>query len=122
APYCTIGGFLKGKPDSRRVGSSYPLGLVEAPLWEMLPEAVVRALRKGLSDFNAKLRGYEEGILLGLESKTSSPVQVLREQGGLCTGFENLYMAGEASGYTGGIISSGADGVKVAMDIIQRDS
>jgi len=121
APYVSVRGFLKGKADSGKVTSSYPLGLVEAPLWEMLPASLVPALRNGLKDFSNKLRGYEDGILLGLESKTSSPVQVLREPGGRCTGFENLYMAGEGSGYTGGIISSGADGIKAALDIIQRD-
>ncbi len=76
---------------------------------------VVKALRAGLEDFNRKLRGFDQGVLVGLESKTSSPLQVLRDRQGLVEGFENLYMAGEGSGYAGGIISSGADGVKAAL-------
>jgi hypothetical protein len=61
---------------------------------------------------------FETGNLIGLESKTSSPIQVLREKNGLCTGFENLYFIGEGSGYAGGIISSGADGIKAAMGFV----
>ena len=71
-------------------------------------------------DFNRKLKGYEKGILLGLESKTSSPVQAVREANGLCPGFSNLFIAGEGSGYAGGIISSAADGIKAALRIIGR--
>jgi len=58
---------------------------------------------------------------MGLESKTSSPIQVLREKTGRCNGFENLYIVGEGSGYSGGIISSGADGIKAAMNIVGRN-
>jgi hypothetical protein len=54
---------------------------------------------------------------MGLESKTSSPVQVVRERNGKCEGFDNLYFIGEGSGYTGGIISSAADGVKCALGL-----
>jgi uncharacterized FAD-dependent dehydrogenase len=65
-----------------------------------------------------KIKGFETGNLLGLESKTSSPVQVLRQPNGKCEGFENLFMVGEGSGYAGGIISSAADGVKAAMGFV----
>ena len=58
---------------------------------------------------------------MGLDSKSSSPIQVIRGEDYLCDGFENLYMAGEGSGYSGGIISSGADGIKAAMSIIGKD-
>ena len=64
------------------------------------------------------MRGFETGNLLGFESKTSSPIQVIREKSGLVEGFENLYMIGEGSGYAGGIISSAADGIKAAMSYI----
>ncbi|MGE5424444.1 MAG: NAD(P)/FAD-dependent oxidoreductase [Syntrophothermus sp.] len=122
APFCTIDDFLKGKDPKKIPDSSYPLGLKPAPLWNMLPPKIVVAMREGLQDFNRKLKGYEKGILLGLESKTSSPVQVLREPDGACTGFENLFLVGEGSGYAGGIISSAADGIKTAMKIIQKSS
>lgn len=68
------------------------------------------------------MKGYESGTILGLESKTSAPIQVLREREGLCNGYENLYFVGEGSGWAGGIISSGADGIKGALDIIKKES
>ena len=121
APFCSIKNFMEQKDQSGVVESSYPLGLKPAPLWEMLPKPISVSIQAGLLEFSRKIKGYETGIILGLESKTSSPIQALREPNGLCTGYENLYIVGEGSGYAGGIISSGADGIKAAMAIIERD-
>ena len=118
APYCTINGFINKKIPSQAVETSYSQGIQPAPLWEMLPEKVSNSMREGLKEFNRKIRGFDTGIIMGLESKTSSPVQALRNEYGKCTGFDNLYMAGEGSGYAGGIISSGADGIRIAMNIL----
>ena len=115
APACSIAGFLRMKTGSEKLQGSYPLGLTSAPLWELLPKPVVSSMQAGLLDFNRKMRGFETGNLIGFESKTSSPVQVVREPNGSCEGFENLYIVGEGSGFAGGIISSAADGVKAAM-------
>jgi uncharacterized FAD-dependent dehydrogenase len=117
APFCTIEHFIKGKGSPPISASSYPLGLKPSPLWELLPPRVSDALRVGLKDFSRKIKGFETGTIMGLESKTSSPIQVLRDTNGLCRGFENLYVVGEGSGWAGGIISSGADGIKAAMHI-----
>ncbi|MFW5773103.1 MAG: FAD-dependent protein [Tangfeifania sp.] len=122
APGCSIEDFLKQTTRKNKLESSYPLGVKPMPLWELLPETVVKSMQEGLKDFIRKMRGFETGNLLGLESKTSSPIQVLREKNGLCTRFENLYFIGEGSGYAGGIISSGADGIKAAMNYIQTNS
>jgi uncharacterized FAD-dependent dehydrogenase len=119
APFCTIEGFLEERMADAIPDTSYPLGLKPAPLWDLLPQVVVNAMKEGLRDFNKRLRGYQNGILLGLESKTSSPIQVIRETNGLCTGFENLFLAGEGSGYAGGIVSSAADGIRIAMRIAE---
>jgi uncharacterized FAD-dependent dehydrogenase len=78
---------------------------------------VSATLREGLKEFCRKVRGFETGLIMGLESKTSAPIQVLREDDGRCCGFENLYLAGEGSGYAGGIISSGTSGIKAALRI-----
>ena len=123
APACTIKEFLQ-KSESPSAppatGTSYPLELSPASLWEMLPPDVSRAIGEGLKIFSRKLRGFEEGIIMGLESKTSAPIQVLRSPGGLCDGFSNLYVSGEGSGFAGGIISSASDGIKAALDIIDH--
>ncbi|MCX6248167.1 MAG: FAD-dependent monooxygenase [Bacteroidetes bacterium] len=118
APFCSISDFLHESEPHKVPETSYPLGLVPAPLWNMIPKGVADSLKSGLADFCRKIKGYEKGTLLGLESKTSSPVQVIREKNGLCTGFDNLFLAGEGSGYAGGIVSSAADGIKIAMNII----
>jgi uncharacterized FAD-dependent dehydrogenase len=122
APFCSISDFINGTEPRTIPETSYPLGLKPAPLWNMLPQVVTSALREGLKDFEHRLRGYSKGILLGLESKTSSPIQVLREKNGLCTGFDNLFLAGEGSGYAGGIVSSAADGIKIAMQIVEKEN
>jgi hypothetical protein len=120
APSCSISDFLNQKIRQKNLESSYPLGLVSAPLWELLSRPVVQSMQAGLVDFIRKMKGLETGNLLGLESKTSSPVQVVRESNGLVEGFTNLYVVGEGSGYAGGIISSAADGIKAAMNFIQQ--
>jgi len=119
APSCTIADFIAGKESGTILPSSYPLGLRPAPLREMLPPPVSSALREGIKNFCRKIRGFETGMIMGLESKTSSPVQAVRDTSGLCTGFENLYVVGEGSGWAGGIISSGADGIRAAMNIAE---
>jgi uncharacterized protein len=125
ASACTIKDFLElsKSPSVPSVsGTSYPLKLNPAPLWEMFPGSITEALRDGLRVFTQTLWGFDKGIIMGLESKTSAPIQVKRSTKGLCEGFTNLYISGEGSGYTGGIISSASDGIKAAMDIIERCS
>lgn len=122
APYCSIEDFLNETETEKTVESSYPLGLTPSPLWEMLPHKITRALQSGLVEFSRQLRGFETGILMGLESKTSSPIQVLRDHLGLCAGFKNLYFVGEGSGHAGGIISSAVDGIRAALGIVGRNS
>lgn len=117
APAMTVGDFLSGRGGSPLLPSSYPLGLAAADLGELLPAALVEPLREGLRAFCGTLRGYETGQLMGLESKTSAPVQALRHPELLYSRYENLYIAGEGSGWSGGIVSSAADGLRVARAI-----
>jgi uncharacterized FAD-dependent dehydrogenase len=97
---------------------SYPLGLQSAPLFNLIPGMISQAITDGLKDFSRKLNGFDTGLLMGLESKTSSPIQVSRNREGKCTGFDNLYFVGEGSGFAGGIISSAADGIRCALALI----
>ncbi len=120
-PFCGIRNFINKKESLAIAETSYPLGLKPAALWDLLPAEVNSAIRQGLKDFSRKIKGFETGSIMGLESKSSSPIQVLREENRLSTGFKNLYIAGEGSGRAGGIISSGADGIKAAMAIIEKD-
>jgi uncharacterized protein len=122
APSCSIKDFISSKIRDTNFKSSYPLGLQSAQLWKMLPSSVAGSIRSALIEFTGKMRGFDTGNLIGLESKTSSPIQVIREEGGLCAGFANLFVIGEGSGYAGGIISSAADGVKSAMHYSTKHS
>jgi len=118
APACRIGDFINKTAPTLPSGSSYPLGLEALPLWEMLPAPVAQAMRSGMQHFARQLKGFERGTVLGLESKTSAPIQALREPDYRSTGFENLYLLGEGSGWAGGIVSSAADGLKAALALI----
>ena len=109
--------YIRKNGSNKLSDSSYPLGLQSAPLFNMIPKMVSQAISEGIQDFSRKLHGFDQGLLMGLESKTSSPIQVSRERNGKCTGFENLYFVGEGSGFAGGIISSAADGVKCAIGL-----
>ncbi|MCK5148790.1 FAD-dependent monooxygenase [bacterium] len=118
APTCAINDFIHGNMSGSLSRSSYPLGLTEAPLWEWLPSAVASAMRDGLIHFSQQLKGFDQGQIMGLESKTSAPVQVVRDDFFRPAGFKNCWIIGEGSGWAGGIISSGADGIKAAMQVI----
>ena len=113
---------MQRKTSSGKVDTSYPLGLISAPLWELLPPEISRSIAQGLAVFSQKIKGFDTGIILGLESKTSSPIQAVRESDRRCQGFANLYLAGEGSGWSGGIISSGVDGIRTALAIIEKES
>ncbi len=110
--------YIQKRESKNLSKSSYPLGLQSAPLFKLVPKMVSQALTEGLQDFSRQLHGFDQGMLMGLESKTSSPIQVARDREGKCTGFDNLYFVGEGSGFAGGIISSAADGVKCAMALL----
>ena len=118
APSCGIKEFIDQKIVNGASPSSYAFGLIPAVLWELLPSPVSQSLREGLKDFGRKIKGFETGTLMGLESKTSSPIQVMREKDGRCVGFDNLFIVGEGSGFAGGIISSAVDGIKCVMKLV----
>ncbi len=118
APFCSIEDFITKKEKSNSVDTSYKLGLKPSPLWELLPQPISNSIRQGLKGFTKKLKGFESGNIMGLESKTSAPIQAVRDKSRLCQGFDNLFIIGEGSGHSGGIISSGVDGIKSAITII----
>ncbi|MCP4178466.1 MAG: FAD-binding protein [bacterium] len=118
APFCSIKDFINKKETTNSIETSYKLGLKPSPLWELLPFHITDSIREGLKNFSRKLKGFETGNIMGLESKTSSPIQTVRDENRRCHGFDNLFIIGEGSGHSGGIISSGVDGIKSALTII----
>jgi uncharacterized protein len=115
APASRILDFITGKIHGKIPESSYPFNTIEADFNELLPAKLIHPLKEGLAIFCKKMKGYESGIILGLESKTSSQLQVERDSVKMNTKYENLFIAGEGSGWAGGIISSAADSLKVAQ-------
>lgn len=120
SPACKISSFLAGKCGSIPSHTSYPFGLINSDFKELLPREVYNSIKMALKDFCHKIKGFESGTVLGLESKTSSPVWALRDGTGKSITIENLYITGEGSGYAGGIVSSAADGIKAALNIIKE--
>ncbi len=97
-------------------------GVVEARLDEVLPPVVVAGLRQALPHFDRKIRGFmtSEAVLVGVETRTSAPVRVLRDKQGESISHPGLFPAGEGAGYAGGIMSSALDGLFVADQVIQK--
>jgi uncharacterized FAD-dependent dehydrogenase len=114
---CTIKAFVKGKTENVSA-TSFPFSLYESDIMHKMPFDISTNIKEALIDFSKKIRNYDSGNLIGLETKTSSPIQAIRTKDHLFEGEENVFICGEASGFSGGIISSAADGVKTAMHLI----
>ena len=117
APAQRVEDFLKGKPSSDLPKTSYVPGIYPANLHDILPGFVADSLRKGLEALNRKHRGYAhpDAIIMGVESRTSSPVRIPRDRETLMhCDVENLFPTGEGAGYAGGIVSAAMDGLNIA--------
>ena len=121
APAQNLLDFLR-LPGKGPVSTSYRPGICEADLDAVLPGFVSATLREGIVDFGRKLKGFvsAEATLIGIESRTSSPVRILRDDTFESVGVKCLYPAGEGAGYAGGIMSSAVDGIRIADRIAAR--
>ena len=121
APAQNLLDFLR-LPGKSGIRTSYRPGVCETELDCVLPPFVIDTLREGIADFGRKLRGFitAEATLIGIESRTSSPVRILRDSAFESVGVKGLYPAGEGAGYAGGIMSSAVDGIKIADAIAGR--
>jgi len=123
APAQRITDFVDGTMSGSLPATSYYPGIVESPLQEILPPFIVNRLQQAFHLFDQQMKGYlsEEAIILGTESRTSSPVRIPRD----AETFEQLqlkglYPCGEGAGYAGGIVSSAIDGVNCAKAVSWR--
>lgn len=117
APAQRVTDFLKRKISSTLPMNSYFIGTTSVDLREVLPNNMSSALKEGLISFGKKMKGYltEEAIMVGVESRTSSPVRIPRDKKTLQhPQIKNLYPCGEGAGYAGGIISAAIDGERIA--------
>lgn len=119
APGQLVGDFIRNKASSEfgEVEPSYKPGVLLGDLTPSLPSYVIEAIREALPEFGKQIRGFDrdDAILTGIETRTSSPVRIKRDNDSLQSlNTRGLYPAGEGAGYAGGILSAGVDGIKVA--------
>tara|TARA_R110000868_G_scaffold28547_11_gene107012 strand:+ start:6752 stop:8308 length:1557 start_codon:yes stop_codon:yes gene_type:complete len=116
APAQRLTDFVEGKLSSDLNATSYQPGLNSAPLHSLLPKLIGSRLRKGFQAFGQKMKGYytEEANVVGVESRTSSPVSIPRTETLAHPQITNLYPCGEGGGYAGGIVSAAMDGERCA--------
>ena len=123
APAQTVGDFLNDTPSAgpRSIAPTYRPGVVWGELKGTLPDYVLDTLREAIPVFDRKLRGFNdpEAVLTGVETRSSSPVRILRDEGFQSVGLRGVYPCGEGAGYAGGITSAAVDGIKVAEAVIK---
>ena len=118
APAQLIGDFLAGKSSVElgEVKPSYTPGITLTDLSQVVPNYVTQAIREAIPAFERKIKGFAkaDGLLTGVETRTSSPICIKRGQDYQSVNVQGLYPAGEGAGYAGGIWSAGIDGIRVA--------
>ncbi len=117
APAQRMADFVEGRLSDDLPKSSYPPGLLSRRIDHLLPHGIAYRLREGFKVFGAKQRGFltNEAVLIGDETRTSSPVRIPRDPVSLVhTEFSGLYPCGEGAGYAGGIVSAAIDGIMTA--------
>ncbi len=136
APIQTMGDFLSGgcKTEPTRVQPTYMRGTPSDPKTKVcdlsalisgvLGDSAVSMLREGFGFFGKHICGFDmpEAVLTGVESRTSAPVRILRDETLTARGSDNLYPCGEGAGYAGGIMSAAVDGIRCASAVIERYS
>jgi len=118
APAQRVGDFLAGRPSTElgTVLPSYTPGVRMTDLALCLPDYVVAALRESLPAFGREIAGFamDDALLTGVETRTSSPLRITRDESFQSVNTRGLYPAGEGAGYAGGILSAAVDGIRIA--------
>ncbi len=124
APAQRVGDFLQGKP-SEGAGSVQPTyrpGVTWCDLHCVLPEKITEPLKKAIVQLDSNLKGFADpdAVLTAPETRSSSPVRILRNENKQCANLVGLYPAGEGAGYAGGIMSAAIDGMCCAEELIKN--
>ncbi|AQG80029.1 NAD(P)/FAD-dependent oxidoreductase [Spirosoma montaniterrae] len=122
APAQRVADFVAGRVSPDLLPTSYQPGLTSVDMADVLPDHIAQPLREGLRDFGRKMRGYvsNDGQVIGVESRTSSPVRIPREPS-TCEHVvvRRLFPCGEGAGYAGGIVSAAMDGERCAEELVK---
>jgi hypothetical protein len=123
APVQLVGDFFSSRPSNSlgEVCPSYTPGVTPCDLAQCLPGFVAETLRLAIPQMDKKLRGFakNDAVMTAVESRSSSPVRIVRDETFQSPAVKGLYPAGEGAGYAGGIISTAVDGIKIAEAISQ---
>lgn len=122
APAQRLNDFLSGKISHELLPTSYQPGLVSMDMAEVLPDIIARPLQEGVREFGKKMKGYvtNEAQLIGIESRTSSPVRIPRDKESLeHLQIKRLFPCGEGAGFAGGIVSAAMDGERCAEQLVR---
>jgi uncharacterized FAD-dependent dehydrogenase len=122
APAQYMKDFLAYRPSDSLENSlaSYKPGVTGVNLWQLLPQEIAEVMRRGLLNWDKKATGFisEEAVMTGVETRTSAPLRIERDQTLNSVSVDGIYPCGEGAGYAGGIVSAAVDGLKVAEKII----
>lgn len=124
APVQLAGDFLNNKKSTKigQVKPSYPNGWEFCSLRSFIPDFVANSLAEGIRNFGQKIKGFDchDAVLTGVETRSSSPLTIIRNEKKLSPSADGVYPAGEGAGYAGGIMSAAIDGIKIAEEIIKK--
>ena len=122
APAMRITDFVQKKATGKLAPTRFKPSVEAADLHDLFPKWLAEPLREGLLAFDRKMKGYvsDDANILAVESRTSSPIRMLRDQTMQSVSLSNLYPIGEGAGYAGGIASAAVDGLKVAAQILSE--
>ncbi|MBR3839843.1 MAG: FAD-dependent monooxygenase [Erysipelotrichales bacterium] len=122
APAQLISDYLNHTPSTKlgNVKPSYALGVTLTDIHEVFPKAVNVALHEGFENFEKKIPGFKTGIMTGVETRSSSPLRINRNNETMeSLSIKGIYPCGEGCGYAGGIMSAAIDGIRVSEAIIK---
>ena len=121
APSENIKDYINHKtPSTLTIESSYPRDNTLTDMHTLFSDDVNQSLEEGFMNFDHKIPGFiDQGIMVGMESRSSSPIRIVRDEQGQSIQVKGLYPCGEGAGYAGGIVSSAVDGIRQAENVIQ---
>lgn len=124
APIQRVEDFLNNKKTTEigEIKPTYKPGVTFSNFHELFPDYIIQTLKEGILDFDKKIKGFAnpDSILTAIESRSSSPVRILRDEN-LESNIHGLYPCGEGVGYAGGIMTAAVDGIKCAVRILELD-
>lgn len=125
APAQLLGDFLKNKPSTKlgAVNPSCPTGVTPTDIRQILPKKVTDTIATAIYEFDKKLNGFNlyDAVLTAPESRSSSPIRIMRDEFFQATYLRGLYPSGEGAGYAGGIVSAAVDGIRCAEAVLSGE-